>query len=227
MPLEMATEPVILRVPRARFHYGDVTCAPLFESLAPDTIVHVVAGAMMLERRLIFLSASLPHLSHCIHAAMSLLYPFRFEVCTIPLVPPSLVEMAMATFPFVLGFHASLAETIRALPLEQVVFVDLDRGTATVEERDVQLLPRGQATALVSALKRANSDGPGTSQWNLAVQDAFVDFFCDCFGHFRKHILEGGALDKVCFSPQDTCALTAIPGGNAARIAQEPACLRG
>jgi hypothetical protein len=35
--------------------------------------------------------------------------------------------MTMATFPFILGCHSSLKTTIKSLPLEEVVFVDLDK----------------------------------------------------------------------------------------------------
>ncbi len=55
----------------------------------------------------------LQSLSYSLHAALSLLYPFRFEICIIPLVPPTLVDLAMATFPFVLGCHASLRPLIQ------------------------------------------------------------------------------------------------------------------
>lgn len=115
MPMELSTEPVILRVPRSRFFLGEVNCRPLFDSLSVDAIALLVLGALMLERRIVFYSSSLQvcelsrkhhrlmwshaiaqNLSYSLHAALSLLYPFRFEICVIPLVCVLLFPRARA-----------------------------------------------------------------------------------------------------------------------------------
>ncbi len=59
MPMELSTEPVILRVPRSRYFLGEVNCRPLFDSLSVETIAQLVLGALMMERRVIFFSSSL------------------------------------------------------------------------------------------------------------------------------------------------------------------------
>ena len=62
-----ASEDVILRVPRTRFFYGDVNCAAIFEKLEVADVAKIVCGALLLERRCIFVSKSISALTSAVH----------------------------------------------------------------------------------------------------------------------------------------------------------------
>ena len=54
----------------------------------------------------------------------------------LPIVPPGLVNYVCAPVPFILGIHSSLADTVRKMPLKDVLMFDLDR--AAVEFRGIR-----------------------------------------------------------------------------------------
>jgi hypothetical protein len=58
-------------------------------------------------------------------------------------------------------------------------------------------------TALITSLKRAElHDGFGTAHWNSAVQDAFLDYFCDIFGNYRKFWVEDTTTATTVFDKE-------------------------
>lgn len=107
-----SVDPVIFRIPRTRYFFGEVQVKSLFERLK-NPLIAVVICEMMLERRMIFHCSSLQDLSFALHTILSLLFPFRFEYLTIPLLPSSLIDYTMATFPFVIGVHSSLVARVK------------------------------------------------------------------------------------------------------------------
>ena len=57
---------------------GEVNCKPLFEAL-PCDLVGKVLFLLMLERRVVLHATSIGKVSLCVHALVSLLYPFTFD----------------------------------------------------------------------------------------------------------------------------------------------------
>lgn len=70
---------------------------------------------MLLERRIIFMSSSLPQLSGCVHAAVNLVYPFSWQHIFIPVLPSSLLDYIHAPMPFVVGIHTSLRPMVERI----------------------------------------------------------------------------------------------------------------
>jgi hypothetical protein len=69
---------LVLKLPKTRFAMGEVNCRPLFEALPCDLIGRVLL-LLMLERRVVLHSTSVGRVSLCVHALVSLLYPFTFD----------------------------------------------------------------------------------------------------------------------------------------------------
>jgi hypothetical protein len=63
-----------------------ISLAPLLSRLGPKTLL-VLYTAMICERRILFVSQHLSVLSSCVHAAMSLLFPFEWPVRTLLMHP--------------------------------------------------------------------------------------------------------------------------------------------
>ncbi len=57
---------------------GEVNCKPLFEALPCDLIGRVLF-LLMLERRVVLHATSVARVSLCVHALVSMLYPFSYE----------------------------------------------------------------------------------------------------------------------------------------------------
>ena len=82
--------------------------------------VLAVLAAMLLDRRLIFTSSSIPTLSGAIVAATSLLNPFVWEHIFIPVLPADMLFYCCAPMPFLIGVPSYLLPQLETMPLEEV-----------------------------------------------------------------------------------------------------------
>ena len=71
----------------------DLGVGTLLTHLNPD-LLRFVLGAILSERRVIFLSGRLDILSRCIHAALALIHPFGWQHIFVPILPSALVEVS-------------------------------------------------------------------------------------------------------------------------------------
>lgn len=90
-------------------------------------IIHL---AMLLERRVIFVSSRLSVLGPCVHAAVSLLWPMSWQHVYVPILPPSKLDFVMAPMPFVVGILLADLDYVLGQTLDEVVFVHLDSNPA-------------------------------------------------------------------------------------------------
>lgn len=82
-----------------------VALAPLLWYLTPRLAVSLL-GALLLERRIVLVSADLGRLSAAVTAAAALLFPFRWQHIFLPIVPASLIVsmlVGMRWIPFMSG----------------------------------------------------------------------------------------------------------------------------
>ena len=97
--------------------------APHADSMAHDRLfsalpvkgVLAMFAAMILELRLIFVSADLPKLSACVHAAIALLLPFEWQHIFVPVLPRIWLDYLTAPMPFVVGIHSSMMKEVQQL----------------------------------------------------------------------------------------------------------------
>jgi len=101
----------------------DYSC--LMERMKPDAMI-LVLNAMLLEKRIIVLSESLPVLSNCMHALVSLLYPLTWEHIFIPLLPLIHIRCVSAPIPFLIGMHKRHLPQLFKMTVDEVVLVDVD-----------------------------------------------------------------------------------------------------
>ena len=74
-------------------------------------------------------SSDIRKLSACSQAAVSLLYPFVWQHVLVPMLPSKLLDMACAPIPFLIGVLEAHMPSVRRMPMEEVIFLDLDAGT--------------------------------------------------------------------------------------------------
>lgn len=111
--------------PKRPYPYGYTSFSNLLKSLSVDTIADLFIH-LVRERRILFYSDNLEILTSSIFAAMSLLGKFQWQHILIPLLPEKFINYCAAPMPFIIGAHSSMMESIENLPLERIVFVDLD-----------------------------------------------------------------------------------------------------
>jgi hypothetical protein len=64
-------------------------------------------------------------------AAVALLYPFEWQHVLVPILPKKLLDMACAPIPFLLGILEPCMATVRQMPIEDAIYIDLDGGSVT------------------------------------------------------------------------------------------------
>ena len=77
--------------------------ASLLLTRLASTQLRYVLSAVLCERRIIIISASVEALSLCSSAVVSLLYPFTWQHIFVPLLPAAMLEYACAPQPYILG----------------------------------------------------------------------------------------------------------------------------
>lgn len=102
----------------------------LLESLSVENLGAIFV-ALLSERRILVTSSSIPRLSTCIHALVNLLHPFEWHHIFIPLIPKGMLSYCTAPMPFFIGAHTSAMPSIRHMPLERILFVDLDTNSVS------------------------------------------------------------------------------------------------
>lgn len=120
--------------PMRAFSYGQFTFSYLLDTLSIHSIAEIFKS-MLRERRILFYSKNLEILSGCILALVSFIYPFEWQHIFIPILPSKLVNYCCAPMPFIIGIHDSLLETVESLPLEDIVFVDLDKDVVDYDSK--------------------------------------------------------------------------------------------
>lgn len=121
--------------------FEQVSLLPLLSRLDHHSLI-TLFSAMLCERHIAFVSRHLPTLSSCLQAAVSLLYPFKWQVCEgvrvavsvgglffmftqqimIPIVPHELLAYCAAPSPWIVGLRPSEYEALQEFAVKDVRF---------------------------------------------------------------------------------------------------------
>ncbi|CAN0428315.1 unnamed protein product, partial [Ascophyllum nodosum] len=109
---------------------NDVPVTPLLVRLGPRNFLRLWS-AILCERRVLLVAEDVRTLSACVHAASAILYPFAWQHVYVPLLPTSMLAYVSAPMPFVIGVRYSQLEEVKQQPMNEAVFVHLERGELT------------------------------------------------------------------------------------------------
>ncbi|XP_054609420.1 DENN domain-containing protein 2A-like isoform X4 [Dunckerocampus dactyliophorus] len=182
----------------SHLEHVDFDC--LFSCLSLRLLLRVF-GSLLLERRVIFtadklrfgpISGSSRHpctLSQCCHAVMALLYPFVWQHTYIPVLPSAMLDIVCTPTPFIVGLLSSCLPQLPALPLEEVLVVDLgkSRFLRQLDDED-SILPSKLQAALENVLERRQE--LSNDHLSTVVSEAFVRFFVELVGHYPLFFFE-------------------------------------
>lgn len=138
MQLELCTEPnpddifgvqdAALQVP-----FCDFSLDLLFRALSPNAVLAVLE-ALLMEKKILLISAQLTTLTVVAESLRTLLYPFDWHYLYIPILPLTMFQYLACPTPFLMGIHSCFREKAGALlgdSSEDVVRVDLDQNSVS------------------------------------------------------------------------------------------------
>lgn len=80
-------------------------CLPPFACLLSLPNILTLLNAVMLERRIVFVSSNVGFLSACVLSVVPLLHPFIWQGTYVPVLPNHLREYLQAPVPYIMGVH--------------------------------------------------------------------------------------------------------------------------
>eukprot|EP01133_Synstelium_polycarpum_P012489 gene12489-14659_t len=104
--------------------------------LTHKTIIATL-NALLLEKRVVFLSKSLRCLTSVFFAITSLLKPFASQFVTLPILPSSLSVVLESYMPFVIGLHTIPTD----VDFSEIVIVDIDQNKVVLSEALISDMP--------------------------------------------------------------------------------------
>ena len=165
--------------------------------------------SLLLERKILLVSAHRALLYHCAIALISFLYPFRWVHNLIPVLPMHLVSFIDAPFPFLIGVETDVLSDLE-VP-EGVNTVMLDDGVFEMQEH-LPKIPTRELKYLTSRLRKACAifkkpdpvlktvneafntvfivEAEEEEKFNeLEVRDAFLEFMQGIMKNYPKFIV--------------------------------------
>jgi DENN (AEX-3) domain/uDENN domain/PH domain/dDENN domain len=182
-----------------------VKLEPLLRALDARNLL-LVFGALLAERRIVFVSADLPTLTSAVQACVALLYPFSWQHIFIPVLPLPLLSFCCAPMPFVVGVLAGHLPELDELPMDETLMVDLDANRMLRvpfpdrPNHDYELLDPFRAAPLLRGVaesrKLCEKKGKSLpSSAALQLTDEFLRFIISQIAHFKEFSKSGGGND--------------------------------
>jgi len=148
---------LISRPPKNRLPLLNMSYRPLFTTLSVGNIM-VVFGCLLQETRVAICSKHTALLTAVTESFLSLLFPFVWQGCYIPVMPQNMLDILDAPVPFLVGLHSKYLQNYKPQHRPNgVVFVDVDHDIVhlgfeddamTSYARGTPLLPEKAATKL-------------------------------------------------------------------------------
>lgn len=192
----------------------------LLTTIDPFTIVTILM-ALLMERRVIFISRKLSTLSSCVQAAVALLYPFSWQHVFIPVLPLGMIQFVCAPVPFVVGLLTSHLPELQAQAelMDEVLLIDVESSSPVPPSNDFKMVPEKYLLPLAATIAKARKivleekrkPKSDKSKSDKSVGDKLKNFFHS--GQSDKSLSTPGARTTVALAeyyresqPQDNVA---------------------
>ncbi|KAJ6254814.1 receptor mediated endocytosis [Anaeramoeba flamelloides] len=156
--------------------------------------------AILLERRIIFISSKLKILTTSILACLGLIKPFIWRYIYIPILPERLVGAVCAPMPFILGIHRSMEGVFEDMETEDFTYVDLDERFVDTDPTDLLLLPSNLATRMIKNINEHLKTWFKTRNFpREELVTEFKKFFQAIFSDYKKYFSQDQETEKYDF----------------------------
>lgn len=191
-PLVPTEATITFEVPLERRLFGRPPLPLFLKPLSPNKLLTVFASLLM-ERRVIVHSNHVDRLTHFMFGITALLYPLEWPHPFTPVLCARGLGYCAATFPFLFGVHTSLVPQVLEQALESVTWVNLDAGTVSNPEDDMQYFRSpavshtlsGAIEAERSKISRKPYKSNGDALWN-----PFLSFWASLLVPCLKTVVE-------------------------------------
>jgi DENN (AEX-3) domain/uDENN domain len=175
---------IIARPPANDFPLLDIDLSLVIRCLSMNNLLSIYV-ALFCERRMVICSQYIHLLTPICEVLCALLFPFRWVVNYIPILPASMIEIIGAPTPYLIGWNGSISEA--RLYSSDTVFVDVDNDRVFVPPfSPLPKLPEAQRKKLAFSLQKyaygpclgANTTNPtvGTSLNNSSNTSRVLNF---------------------------------------------------
>lgn len=220
-----------VEVERAEFHLShpacnklplmDVNLGSLFACLDLNNVLKVFK-AILLERNVVLMSRYEEKLTDCSLSLMGLLYPFKWRLVYVPVLPSSWVDYMSSPVSFVMGALTECKDEVFARCSGDELIVDLDLNTTTSactlrlgeDTEDLPELPDHYAKKLAKKvsdilrqeagckLKPARLFNPSLDPATcLRIRDCFYQFFVSILKSYKGYLdYEGSQEGSTLFN---------------------------
>ncbi|CAF4634372.1 unnamed protein product [Rotaria sp. Silwood1] len=113
----------------------------MFSRLGPDIVLRLFAH-LIFERRILFISSKLFHLTACACGCLNLINPLHWQSIFLPILPESMAWTAQCTAPYIIGIHSSIYSRMNKKELGDVVIVNIDDRRIESQYDDLNLFPK-------------------------------------------------------------------------------------
>ena len=139
----------------------------LVEALPPKVLLNLFTCAL-LERKILFVSNSYTMLTAAATAIVSLLQPLTWSHVLIPILPRLMLGTLECPTPFIMGIHSSYAYKKDFPFVLDLVVVNLDTGTLTMQQANAEMLDHDdEPDALYAAVNEAIRAPPSHAEIKL------------------------------------------------------------
>ncbi|CAF3909211.1 unnamed protein product [Adineta steineri] len=113
----------------------------MFSRLGPDIMLHLFAY-LLFERRILFISSKLFHLTACACGCLCLINPMHWQNIFVPILPESMANTPQCSAPYIIGLHSSIYSNLNKSELGDVVVINIDTRTVESQYNDLNLFPK-------------------------------------------------------------------------------------
>jgi len=200
------------RPPANSFPWLDTPLEPIFQCLDASNLLTVYV-ALLTEQRVALCSVNTALLTPCAWALAALLFPFKWVVSFIPVLPLSMAEYLESPAPYLLGWPGPVEEAQRFT--SDTVLVDLDSNTVRYPSfLPFPRIPDAQRKKLMKALGESAYGGAPPSSFGADK----VPGLASSFSHVASSSPElGGYAGGGVLSPLSSPYITTSSGGGSAK----------
>lgn len=192
----------------------DTNIAVLFSCLNLKNVL-IVFRHISTEQSVVFLSSTENNLTTCSYTLLSLLFPLKWSLLYVPILPEKLIDYLYSPVAFVFGMHSKYRDSVYARCNGSVLIVDLDKNKIEMNLQAVKISQHTRAVTgnnlpafpvhygrklkkrLKTVLKKATL-GPNIKLINAKLDSAasekirefFFQFFVSIFQGYQKYLNE-------------------------------------
>ncbi|CAF3769514.1 unnamed protein product [Rotaria sp. Silwood1] len=123
--------------------------------LGPEIMLRLFSH-LLFERRILFVSSKLFHLTACAYGCSHLIYPMHWQSIFLPILPSSMTWTTQCTAPYIIGMHSSLFSTLNMDELGDVVIVKIDERKIESQYDDLNLFPKYLIRSMKKGLQQSS-----------------------------------------------------------------------